>query len=66
MSGIAKEGQLPGAGTDLTSIAGGLRKASSPRARKLSWQVDGLFSRQPASSRLVVLKTGSRPEGGCG
>jgi uncharacterized protein YidB (DUF937 family) len=26
MSGIAKEGQLPGAGTDLTSIAGGLLK----------------------------------------
>lgn len=26
MSGIAKNGQLPGAGTDLTSIAGGLLK----------------------------------------
>jgi uncharacterized protein YidB (DUF937 family) len=26
MSGISKEGQLPGAGTDLTSIAGGLLK----------------------------------------
>jgi uncharacterized protein YidB (DUF937 family) len=26
MSGIAKDGQLPGAGTDLTSIAGGLLK----------------------------------------
>lgn len=26
MSGIAKEGQLPGAGTDLTSIAGGILK----------------------------------------
>jgi hypothetical protein len=26
MSGIAKEGQLPGGGTDLTSIAGGLLK----------------------------------------
>lgn len=27
MSGIAKDGQLPGAGTDLTSIAGGLLKS---------------------------------------
>jgi uncharacterized protein YidB (DUF937 family) len=27
MSGISKEGQLPGAGTDLTSIAGGLLKS---------------------------------------